>query len=132
MYNHKNIVVQYYDHRPHFLLLILISVRIFDCPQRSLGQGNILHLSVILFTGGGVHRSPLAGKPPGRYTPPGQVHPPPWASTPLAGTPLAGTPPRQVHPQAGTPPGRYTPRAVHAGRYGQQAGITHPTGMHSC
>ena len=24
------------------------------------------------------------------------------------------------------------PRAVHAGRYGQQAGGTHPTGMHSC
>ena len=22
--------------------------------------------------------------------------------------------------------------AVHAGRYGQQAGGTHPTGMHSC
>ena len=44
---------------------------------------------------------------------PGQVHPhPPWA----------GTPPRQVHP----------PEAVHAGRYGQQAGGTHPTGMHSC
>ena len=42
---------------------------------------------------------------------PGQVHPP-WAGT---------------HPWAGTPPG-----AVHAGRYGQQAGGTHPTGMHSC
>ena len=43
--------------------------------------------------------------------------------------------PGQVHPQAGTPsPGRYTPspRAVHAGKYGQQAGGTHPTGMHSC
>ena len=32
-------------------------------------------------------------------------------------------------PGPGTPPGtRYTPR----GRYGQQAGGTHPTGMHSC
>ena len=32
-----------------------------------------------------------------------------------------------------TPGTRYTPlRAVHAGRYGQQAGGTHPTGMHSC
>ena len=41
----------------------------------------------------------------------------------------AGTPPLdQVHPPGpGTPPG-----AVHAGRYGQQAGGTHPTGMHSC
>ena len=34
-----------------------------------------------------------------------------------------------VHPPwAGTPP----LGAVHAGRYGQQAGGTHPTGMHSC
>ena len=55
--------------------------------------------------------------------------------------------PEQVHPQAGTPPkragtsplGRYTPSgqvhppgAVHAGRSGQQAVGTHPTGMHSC
>ena len=24
------------------------------------------------------------------------------------------------------------PGAVHAGRYGQQAGGTHPTGMHTC
>ena len=38
------------------------------------------------------------------------------------GSTWAGTPPRQVHP----------PGAVHAGRYGQQAGGTHPTGMHSC
>ena len=38
-----------------------------------------------------------------------------------------------------TPPGADTPSqeqtppgVVHAGRYGQQAGGTHPTGMHSC
>ena len=36
--------------------------------------------------------------------------------------------PDQVH----LPWTRYTPRAVHAGRYGQQAGGTHPTGMNSC
>ena len=58
---------------------------------------------------------------PGRYTPPGQVHP--WAGTP----PLVRYTPRQVHPH-----GRYTPGAVHAGRYGQQADGTHPTGMHCC
>ena len=52
-----------------------------------------------------VHRgSTWVGTPPDRYTPQGQVHP------------LAGT----------------HPGAVHAGRYGQQAGGTHPTGMHSC
>ena len=49
-----------------------------------------------------VHR----GEYLGRYNPPGQVPPPP------AGTPPLG--------------------AVHAGRYGQEAGGTHPTGMHSC
>ena len=52
----------------------------------------------------------------------------------------SGRVPGQVHspgryplPRAGTPPWVSTPpRAVHAGRYGQQAGGTHPTGMHSC
>ena len=36
------------------------------------------------------------------------------------------TPPEQ------TPPGQAPPGAVHAERYGQHAGGTHPTGMHSC
>ena len=31
-----------------------------------------------------------------------------------------------------TPGSRQPPCAVHAGRYGQQAGGTHPTGMHTC
>ena len=71
---------------------------------------------------------PWAGTSRWAGTPPGQVH--------VLGryTPLAGTPPGQihpspgqVHPQAGTPPG-----AVHVGRYGQQAGGTHPIGMYSC
>ena len=66
---------------------------IFTARKRSLGQGNILHLSVILRGGvpGQVH-------PPGRSTPPGQV--PPRQVHPLAGT----TPPRQEHPLTGTPP----------------------------
>ena len=81
-----------------------------------------------------------------------------WAGTPLRTRyiPKAGTPSQdQVHPpEPGTPgdqvhpPGRYTPLgpgtplrdqvhppppgAVHDWRYGQQAGGTHPTGMHSC
>ena len=77
---------------------------------------------------------PGPGTPPGtRYTPWNQVHP-------LG----SGTPPDQVHHPPGTrytPPGtRYTPQtrytpppnAEHAGRYGQWAGGTHPTGMQSC
>ena len=66
----------------------------------------LLHVSVILFTGGS---APLHA---------GIHHP---------------TPPR---PEAGTSPsdrGRHTPSgAVHAGRYGQQVGSMHPTGMQSC
>ena len=54
--------------------------------------------------------------------PPWQVHPhPTWA----------GTPPGQVHPQAGTRPGQVHSRQCMLG-YSQQAGSTHPTGMHSC
>ena len=78
-----------------------------------------------------VHRGGVPGQVPPRtrYTPrtrypPDQVHPP-------------GTryPLDQVHPpqnQVAPPGSRYTPGAVHAGRYGQQAGGTHPTGMRSC
>ena len=67
-------------------------------------------------------RQPCVDTPLGR---------PPWADTPWADTP-------------GQTPllGRHPPRPVHAGDthsllldttgYGQQAGGTHPTGMHSC
>ena len=64
------------------------------------GKVIFLHLSGILFTGGGI---PGQVHPLGRYTPnPGQVHP-------LGRYTL----------RAGTPP----PEAVHAGRYRQQAGL---------
>ena len=43
-------------------------------------------------------------------------------STGGGGSTWAGTPRDQVHPLG----------AVHAGRYGQQAGGMHPTGMQSC
>ena len=85
-------------------------------PQRSYSKVMFLHLSVILFTGGVSASSP------------GQV---PWADTPLGRHPLwADTPtPGQ------TPPAQYilihTPSQCMLG-YGQQAGGTHPTGMHSC
>ena len=44
-------------------------------------------------------------------------------------TPLARRPPSQGRPPARRPPGKETPCAVHAGRYGQQAGGMNPTGM---
>ena len=58
---------------------------------------------------------------PREQTPPGSNTPTPRADTPGADT-----------PQEQTPPGADPPCAVHAGRYGQQAGGTHPTGMHTC
>ena len=64
-----------------------------------------LQLSVILFTGGG-SASVHAGIPP---LTPGQT------------PPLEQAPPVSRHPSC----------AVHAGRYGQQAGGMHPTGMQS-
>ena len=54
---------------------------------------------------------------------------PPRADTPRE----QSCPPRADTTQEHTPPGSTPPpRAVHAGRYGQQAGGTHPTGMHTC
>ena len=81
-----------------------------------LGKVIFLHLSVILFTGE-VPPVPEAGNPPHRTrdTPHGTMH---------------------THPlpdQRQAPPGSDTPAAaVHAGRWAQQAGGTHPTGMQSC
>ena len=53
----------------------------------------------------------LGNYPPGQGTPPGP-----------------DTLPGTRHP----PPEPVTPCAVHAGRYGQQVGSMHPTGMQSC
>ena len=91
------------------------------------------HVSVILFTGGGF--SPLhAGihhpSSPGPGTSPRDQAPPlpPGTQTPWEQTPREQTPPWSRHL-----PGADTPHsAMHAGRYGQQAGGTHPTGMQSC
>ena len=70
-----------------------------------------LHLSVILFTG-------VLGDPGTKDRhPPDQRQAPPGADLP---------------PVADTPWDQTPPCAVHAGRYGQQAGGTHPTGMHTC
>ena len=145
-----------HDQRKWATYLFCTIVDLLPPANEVCGKVIFLHLSVILFTGG----STWAGTPPlgsgtphprpgthpsGPGTPPGLGTPPPRPGThprtryspqdqvhPLGpGTP----PPRdQVHPQTRytTPGTRYTPRAVHAGRYEQRAGGTHPTGMHSC
>ena len=93
--------------------LILFS---FYRPQRSCDKVMFLHLSVILFTGR------LADPPLGRHAP--------WADTNQADnprhTPWAATPGQ-------TPPWEdILPYAQCLLGYGQEAGGTHPTGMHSC
>ena len=85
----------------------------FYHPKTKCAKVMFLHVSVC--PQGGVRTPPWAGTPTQAVTPPGQVHSP-WAGAP-----------QQVHPGAGTPHG-----AVHAGRYGQQAGSTHPTRMYFC
>ena len=57
---------------------------------------------------------------------PGSRHPP-GVDTPRSRHPLEQTTPWSRHPPKQTPP-----CTVHAERYGQQAGGTHPTGMHTC
>ena len=105
-----------------------------------------LHVSVILFTGGGVIRAgrnppareepptPLAREePPGPGRPPlAREEPPATRQTPWQG----GTPPGQ----GGTPlgpgrppqPGRTPPRTRQSPEYGLRSAGTHPIGMHSC
>ena len=64
---------------------------------------------------------PQSRHPPEQTCPPGSRHPP-GADTPPS--------PRSRHPpppRADTPP-----HGEHAGRYGQRAGSTHPTGMQYC
>ena len=63
----------------------------------------------------GIH-TPLGRHPQGRHSQ--SRHTPPGSRDPLG---------------ADTSLGADTPLcAVHAGRYGQQVGVTHPTGMHTC
>ena len=97
--------------------------------------------------------TPLEQTPPGSRHPPG-ADTPPWEQTPPGSRPpTADTPPGADPPQEQIPPGskhtppgsRHPPQqtpprsrhplppgAEHAGRYGQRAGGTHPTGMQSC
>ena len=70
-------------------------------------------------------RHPLEQTPlPQEQTPPGSRHP--QEQTPLSRHPPPGA--DTPSPREQTPP----PGAEHAGRYGQRAGGTHPTGMQSC
>ena len=63
----------------------------------------------------------LGYAPRDQSLPPGNRHPPSQEQTPLQ---------EQTHPRKSRHPP--PPPPVHAGRYGQQAGGTHPTEMHTC
>ena len=63
--------------------------------------------------------------PPGADTPQG-------ADTPRSRHPPGADPSGTDTPPDHAPSGADTPCTVHAERYGQQAGDTHPTGMHTC
>ena len=112
-------------------------------PQRSWGKVMFLHVCVILFTGGWSvclsacwdTTTPQQGDPhpPARQTPPWQGDPPLAKRLPGKETPLARRPPTGKEtptPPAKRPPLARRPRGtMHAGRYGQQVGGLHPTGM---
>ena len=81
---------------------------IFTARKRSLGQGNVLHLCVILFTGGGGLPTPHSqtwglGRPPDA-DPPRQT---PWMQTPLG---LGRSPWMQIPWGWAGPPGMQTPQ----------------------
>ena len=75
----------------------------------------------------------LGYHPPARQTPWQEDRPPPKQGDPpgKAEPPWQGRPPlAKQTPWQGDPPGKADPPCVvHAGRYGQQAGGMHPTGM---
>ena len=72
----------------------------------------------------GPEADPLGQTPPSQADAPGQT--PPWVHTPPGRHPWADTPPGRHPPCADTPPAQCMLG------YDQQAGGTHPTGMHSC
>ena len=111
--------------------------------KRSLGKGNIFSSLCQEFCtqwgSASVHagiQPPRTRHPPGADTLPDQTPPrpdplgpgtPPQTRYPPNQAPLDLAPPRSGTPQTRHPP----PGAVYAGRYGQQAGCMHPTGMQS-
>ena len=93
-------------------------------PATKLGQGYIFTRICDSVNKGGICLSACWDTPLQEQTPPGS-RPPPRSRHPPEQTP----PTRQEQ----TPPGtRQPPGAEHAGRYGQRANGTHPTGMQSC
>ena len=92
------------DHLYESLLMYLKSSFFFNRSQTKLREGNVLHLSVILFTGG------RGCTPPGHTHSPGHTHP--WTHTPIWTSPRLDTHPGHRRPCTHIPPLRST-----SGRY---------------
>ena len=119
-----------------------VSFDVFTASKRSLGQGNIFIgvCQEFCSQGGCLFSACWDTHIPREQTP--QNRPPPEKTTAPEQTPLPEqTPPREQTPPPGRrrpppeqmpPQSRHPSPAEHAGRYGQRAGGTHPTGMHSC
>ena len=88
--------------------------------KRSCGKVMFLHLSVILFTGGG--REGVCPPPPWMQTPKG------WADLPRCRTTMVGQTSPDADPPHSDPP--WVGQTPHT--CSQQAGGTHPTGIHTC
>ena len=112
--------------------------KVYYCPLTKFAKVMFLHLSV----SHSVHGGQCLPQYMLGYTPTTSKADTPWSRhLPGADTPQEQTPPRsRPPPREQTPQGADTPPpkeqtppcTVHAGRYGQQAGGTHPTGMHTC
>ena len=91
-------------------------------------------MQILLGRPPGVGQTPLDADPP-RPTPRGWTDPP-WMQTPLDRPLIWADPPWMQTPLGlARPPRMQTPLGVGQTtppRYGQQAGGTHPTGMHTC
>ena len=120
----------------------------FYRPQRNYGKVMFLHLSVILSTGGCLPHTPLGRHPPGRHPlgrhPTGQTLPPGQTLQADTPTPLADTPTQCMLGYTFLPSACWDTHSPPSAcwdthplpvqcmlGYGQQAGGTHPTGMHS-
>ena len=134
-----------YIKHANWLFSVMVCLRAGDISYDNLlitGRNEVvakvmfLHVSVILYTGGGLRR-----------TPPDQADPPGPRRTPLGPrrTPRdQGEPPQNKENPPGTkknpPPGTKEnppgpgrpPPGKRTAAYGQWAAGTHPTGMHSC
>ena len=101
-------------------IMLKLACPFFPPANKVCSKVIFLHLFVILFTGGVCLSACWDTSPPWEQTPPPpRTRHPPWSRPP----PGADSPPTPT-------PG--APGAEHTGRYGQQAGGTHPTGMQSC